>query len=223
MLQGKPKRFPPRLQNAFFTLTLPTVALCQPGPREFFCKQDWEPLGKRAIVSWEGVRLGGCGETRGFGIPRQPIPPGKTFLERGPFLSKSVSWMSRSIISECSQQRELCPPKGWLALRCVYWIPRPTPPTPPTALLRERPAPVEPGAALERGVFFVFCCFLYFPFSRFSISPCVPTVCPWPHSLTPGKPGLHMRPPAHLQPGRKGSRRGSPRGSAPGRVGSHGS
>lgn len=136
-------------------------------PREFFHKQDWEPLGKRAIVSWEGMCLDGCGETRGFGIPRQPIPPSKTFLEGGPFLSKSISWMSRSSISECSQQRELRPLKGWPALRRVYWIPRPTPPTPPTALLWERPAPVEPGAALERGVF--FSSLLFFVVSFFEV------------------------------------------------------
>lgn len=198
MLRGKPNTFPPRLQNSFLILTFPTVALCQLGPsllqaQRILPQTRWEPLGKRAIVSWEGLRLGGCEETWGFGIPSQPIPPGKTFLEGGPSVCESITWLSWRNISECTQQRKLHPQRG----------------DQPSDMLtgfqykhHKKPAHCSPAEKVETRTCKTWSslgtrCFFVASFLKVFHLPTffVPILCPWAHSTTPGKLCLHTHAP----------------------------
>lgn len=163
----------------------PQLLCVYPGPsllqaQRILPQTRWEPLGKRAIVRWEGLHLDGCGETRGFRTPSQPIPPGNTFLEGGPSLRKSISWMSWRNISECTQQRKLHPPRGDHPQICLWDSKTNTAHCSPQR--KERPAPVKPGAALEHGV---FCSFLFqgSP-SPALFQPCVRDLIPW-HQESP--------------------------------------
>lgn len=138
----------------------------------------WEPLGKRAIVSWEGLHLDGCGKTWGFGVQSQPIPPGKIFLEGGPSRAYQLNVMKKYLWMYPAE--ETAYPKGWPALRCAYWIPVQMPPKPahcsPTR--KERPARVKHGAALEHGVFWSFLSHS-FPSPHFFDQSCVCDLIPW--------------------------------------------
>lgn len=204
----KTKHFPPRWWNPLLILTLPTVALSQLAPsllqaQRILPHTRWEPLGKRAIVSWEGLRLDGCGETWGFGIPSQPIPPGKPSWKED--LCKRASPECHGEISLNVPSRGNCIPKGVASPQIRFLDSNTTPPkaSPLLSCLlwKERPARVKHGAALEHGGFFVVSFLKVFHLPTFF----VPVVCPRPHPMTPGRLRLHTTLPVCLEPGcRKG-------------------
>lgn len=181
----KTKHFPPRLRSSFLILTLPTVAVCQPAPsllqaQRILPQTRWEPLGKRAIVSQEGLCLDGCGETWGFGIPSQPThlanPSWKEDL-----LCERASPECHGEIALNVPSRGNCIPKG-VASPQRRWLDsdRNTTKSQPTALLprKERPVPVKLGAALECGVFCSFLC-QGFPSPPSLFQFCVHDLIPW--------------------------------------------
>lgn len=133
MLRGKPNTFHLACEIHSSYWPLPTVALCQLGPsllqaQRILPQTRWEPLGKRAIVSWEGLRLGGCWRNLRLWDPKSAHPTWQNHPGRRTFcvwehhlnVVRESLWMYPA--------EKTASPRGWPALRCAYWIPIQTPP-----------------------------------------------------------------------------------------------
>lgn len=198
----KTKHAPPRLWNSFLIRTLPTVALHHPGPFPSPGPENSSTHKMRATREKSHSQLGGptSGDTWGCGTPSRPITPGEIFLEGGPSLRTSITWMSRRNISEHTQQRKLHPQRG--DQPSVGLLDSNTNTTKSQPAKRGKPCTWRMLGSLGT---WGFCSFLSqgFPSPHFL----VPILCPWPHSTALGKLPLHTTLPIYLGPGRKGNRR----------------
>lgn len=163
----------------------------------------WEPLGKRAIVSWEGLHLE---KPEGLGPQVSPSHLAKSSWKEDLLCARASpecrEEMSLNVPSRgnCTPKRVTSPQIGLLDSNTN------TTKSQPTALL-----PTERGKTCTWKMLgslgtWGFCSFLSqgFPSPPFF----VPILCPWPHSMALGKLSLHTTLPIYLGPGHKGNRRG---------------
>lgn len=137
----KTKHFPPRLWNSFLTRTLPTIVLCQPRPLPSPGPENSSTHKMRATWEKSHSQLGGPASGRLWRNLRvwdpksahptwQNLPGRRTFFAQEHHLNsmKRYLWMYPA--------EETASPKGWPALRWVYWIP---------IQHHQKPAPCSPA------------------------------------------------------------------------------